>query len=230
MDVKVSDSRFVRAQDNADPPAVPRHQPGAPAYVGNAIKPQPALPAIATRIYQLARGPGSIREPKTRSASTLSTRFRKARFQVRFDTGSIRRTDSRQRHTALNLHVLEGLTRGPLDNSPTAPRGSAGIHVFASPLAALSPSAATDYAMESKVSPGYFQNDWGHPQTEFELGSSLRVETAITERYKTGVWPAFDPNASQPFRTAVGANYARNPTPEIPSSQFSVKGGRLHRL
>ena len=56
------------------------------------------------------------------------------------------------------------------------------------------------------------------------LGLRYELETAITERYNRSV-QGFDPNAAQPFEAAVAAAYAKNPTPEIPASQFSVKGG-----
>ena len=79
--------------------------------------------------------------------------------------------------------------------------------------------------MESKVFAGYFQNDWKVTRKlTLTLGLRYELETPITERYNRSV-AGFDPNAAQPFEAAVAANYARNPTPEISASQFSVKGG-----
>jgi hypothetical protein len=79
--------------------------------------------------------------------------------------------------------------------------------------------------MESKVWAGYFQNDWKVARNfTLTLGLRYELETAITERYNRSV-QGFDPTAAQPFEAAVLAAYAKNPTPEISASQFSVKGG-----
>jgi outer membrane receptor protein involved in Fe transport len=85
--------------------------------------------------------------------------------------------------------------------------------------------AATDYAMQSRVFAGYFQNDWKVTRTfTLTLGLRYELETPITERYNRTV-QGFDPAAGQPFEAAVAASYAKNPTPEIPAAQFSVRGG-----
>jgi hypothetical protein len=50
------------------------------------------------------------------------------------------------------------------------------------------------------------------------------LETPITERYNRTA-RGFDPGATQPFEATALANYAKNPLPELPVGQFSVKGG-----
>ena len=52
------------------------------------------------------------------------------------------------------------------------------------------------------------------------------VEGALTERYNRSV-SGFDFAAVQPIEAAARAKYANNPTPEVPASQFNVRGGLL---
>jgi len=49
-------------------------------------------------------------------------------------------------------------------------------------------------------------------------------QTALTERYNRSV-RGFDSNAAMPFAAQALAAYTKNPTPEIPASQFAVQGG-----
>ena len=50
------------------------------------------------------------------------------------------------------------------------------------------------------------------------------MSKAPTERYNRAL-SYFDPNLELPITAAAQAAYARNPLPELPASQFIVKGG-----
>ena len=231
MNVKVSDSRFVRAQDTQTRQQFKVTSLGLPAYVENAIKPQfQRFPAITTTGYtSLAPRTWLYKGTETRSASLTFDKIRgRHDFKFGFEYRQYPQNQtSGSASTALNLSFTEAFTRGPLDNSPTAPRGQAlASMLYGLPSGgSLTIPAATDYAMQSKMFAGYFQDDWKVTRKlNLTLGLRYELETAITERYNRSV-AGFDPAATQPFEAVVLANYARNPTSEIPASQFSVKGG-----
>ena len=56
------------------------------------------------------------------------------------------------------------------------------------------------------------------------LGLRYEFETPLTEANNQSV-RGFDYTAVQPMEAAVRARYALNPTPEVPVSQFNVRGG-----
>lgn len=118
-------------------------------------------------------------------------------------------------------------TRGPLDNSPTAP-GSLG-QSFASFLLGLPGGGAVvraaSYDEQSTTWGFYVQDDWRvGSRLTLNLGLRYEIETPLTERDNASV-RGFDATAAQPMEAAVRAAYALNPVAEVPASQFNVKGG-----
>jgi hypothetical protein len=59
------------------------------------------------------------------------------------------------------------------------------------------------------------------------LGLRMEYEQGPTERYNRAL-SYFDPNMELPITAAAQAAYARNPIPELPASQFIVKGGSVY--
>ncbi len=118
-------------------------------------------------------------------------------------------------------------TRGPLDNSATAP-GSLG-QSFASFLLGI-PSGgsvlrAASYDEQSTTWGFYVQDDWRiGSRLTLNLGLRYEVETALIEKDNKSV-RGFDASAAQPMEAAARAAYALNPVAEVPASQFNVKGG-----
>lgn len=118
-------------------------------------------------------------------------------------------------------------TRGPLDNSPTAPIGQG----LASFLLGLPTGGGQDlnasYAQQSRFFGGFFQADWRLlPQLTLNLGLRYEVETPITERYDRTV-RGFDFDTANPISAQARANYAANPIPELAPAQFKTNGGLL---
>jgi hypothetical protein len=118
-------------------------------------------------------------------------------------------------------------TRGPLDNSPTAP-GSLG-QSFASFLLGLPSSGlvvrAASYAEQSTSWGLFIQDDWKvSSKLTLNIGLRYELEGPLTERFNRTVRD-FDFNAAQPIESQVKAKYALSPTPEIPVDQFRVRGG-----
>ncbi|MBI4903772.1 MAG: TonB-dependent receptor [Acidobacteria bacterium] len=123
-------------------------------------------------------------------------------------------------------------TRGPLDNSATAPIGQG----YASFLLGL-PNASSliarngDYAEQSTLWSGYVQDNWRvKRKLTLTIGIRYELEGPLTERYNRSI-RNLDFSASSPIEAAARAayanSYAANPTLELPPDQFSIKGGLL---
>ncbi len=118
-------------------------------------------------------------------------------------------------------------TRGPLDNTPTAP-GQLG-QSFAAFLLGLPSSGvvnrAADYAEQSTTTGIYVHDDFRFSsKLTVNIGLRYEIEGALTERFNRSV-RGFDSAYVQPFEAAARAAYARNPTPEVPVDQFNLRGG-----
>jgi hypothetical protein len=123
-------------------------------------------------------------------------------------------------------------TRGPLDNSSSAPLGQ-GVAALLLGLPASSSFVArnTDFAEESTVWMGYVQDNWRvRRNLTVNFGLRYELEGPLTERYARSV-RGFDASTVLPIEAAAqaayAASYASNPTPELPPSQFRVRGGLL---
>jgi hypothetical protein len=119
-------------------------------------------------------------------------------------------------------------TRGPVDNSAAAPFGQD----FASFLLGL-PTGGTmsrpaAYTEKSSVLSFYVHDDWRvRSSLTLNLGVRWEIEEPLSEaegRFVSG----FDFDTALPIAAAAQANYARNPIPEVPVSQFGVRGGLLY--
>jgi hypothetical protein len=118
-------------------------------------------------------------------------------------------------------------TRGPLDNSPNAP-GQLG-QSFASFLLGIPSGGSVVRAAsydETSTTWGFFvQDDWRiGSRLTVNLGLRYELEQPLTEIDNRSV-RGFDESAAQPIEAAARAAYAANPTPEVPASQFNVRGG-----
>jgi hypothetical protein len=116
-------------------------------------------------------------------------------------------------------------TRGPFDNSPGAPKGQG----TAALLLGLPTGGRVDrkasFASQSTVYSWYVQDDWKvTPSLTLNVGLRYEIEGPVTERFNRSV-RGYDFNASSPLEAAAKANYALNPTPELPVEQFRLIGG-----
>ena len=125
-------------------------------------------------------------------------------------------------------------TRGPLDNSTSAPIGQ-GWASFLMGLLSTSGngyvSRTADHAEQSTVWCGYVQDNWrARRNLTVTLGLRYELEGPLRERFNRSI-SGFDDSAvlpiEAPARAAYAAAWEANPTLELPPDQFRVRGGLL---
>jgi hypothetical protein len=115
-------------------------------------------------------------------------------------------------------------TRGPLDNSTSAPLGQ-DLAAFLVGIPGGQMRRSASYAEQEKFFAFYFHDDWKvTSRLTLNLGLRYEYETPLTERFDRSV-QGFAFGASNPIEAAARANYARSPIAELPVDQFRVLGG-----
>ncbi|HEY8551747.1 MAG TPA: TonB-dependent receptor [Vicinamibacterales bacterium] len=119
-------------------------------------------------------------------------------------------------------------TRGPLDNSPAAPRGQELAAFLLGLPGGGSMSRETDYTERNGVIALYAHDDWRVARNlTVNLGVRYEYETPLTEE-RDRMISGFDPDAVLPISAAAEAAYATNPIGEVPPEAFRVRGGVLY--
>jgi hypothetical protein len=126
-----------------------------------------------------------------------------------------------------NLVADSTYTNGPFNNSAAAPIGqgmASFLYGILSPSSSF-PISPTNLAEEDKYWALYLQDDW-KLSTKLTLSVGLRYElpSPLTERYNRSV-EGFNATGASTIASQVLQNYAQNPVPQVPVSQFSVLGG-----
>jgi len=126
---------------------------------------------------------------------------------------------------ATGQYNFGGFMNGPIDNSPASPLGQ-GIAGLLLGIAASGDTVRNDSSASRTRYAGLFlQDDWKvTSKLTLNLGVRYEYEGPIVERYNRSV-SGFDFNATSPIAAQAMANYANAPIPQIPPSQFRVKGG-----
>lgn len=118
-----------------------------------------------------------------------------------------------------------GFAVGPLNTSGASPIGQD----FADFLYGLPTSGSftipANYAEQSNTWAFYVQDDWKvSTKLTLSLGFRYELPSGLTERYDRSV-AGFAWTAASPIAAQAKANYAANPIPQVPVSQFQVNGG-----
>jgi outer membrane receptor protein involved in Fe transport len=117
------------------------------------------------------------------------------------------------------------------DDDGNTPAGSIGLD-WASFMLGMPTGMSIDtndnYALMSPYYAWYAQDTWRvNRNLTLTLGLRMEYEQGATERYNRAL-SYFDPNLELPISAAAQAAYARNPLPELPASQFIVRGGSVY--
>jgi hypothetical protein len=84
------------------------------------------------------------------------------------------------------------------------------------------------YALFSPYYAWYGQDTWRvNRNLTITLGLRMEYERGATERYNRAI-AYFDPDLELPISAAAEAAYARDSVPELPASQFVVRGGTVY--
>ncbi len=118
-------------------------------------------------------------------------------------------------------------TRGPLDTS-AAPQVGGELASFLLGIPGGQMGKTASYAERDYYWALYAQDDWKvSRRLTLNIGLRWEHESPITERYNRAA-TQFAFAQANPIEAQAQANYAKNPTPEIPASVFRVRGGLLY--
>ncbi len=204
---------------------------GLPAYLDARAAGQAHLPVMSLSGYQsLGQGFSTMNRTQTSTLKIDVAHIRGAHsLRLGFDTRQFYRTGGGGGSTAGSFSFGNFFTRR--NDDTLTPAGSIG-HSWAAFLMGLpngmSIVTADNYATHTPAYGWYFQDNWriGSKLT-VNLGLRLEYEQGMTERYNR-MLSYFDPGTALPISEAAQAAYARNPTPEVSASQFTVRGGVLY--
>ncbi len=126
--------------------------------------------------------------------------------------------------TFANSHVRK-------DGDGNTPAGSLGL-VWATFMVGMPTGMSVDtndtYALVSPYYAWYAQDTWRVTRNlTLTFGLRFEYEQGAKERYNRAL-SYFDPNLTLPIAAAAQAAYARAPLPELPASQFIIKGGSVY--
>lgn len=235
MNIKVSDSQYIRASDsNPKGRGVDLTQYGFPAYYNNSFDPaMRRVSSIGLSDYSGFSGASysNLWQPsETRSATVALDKIKGGhglKFGFEYKQYIKNRYNIGADAAGGTFNFDSSYTRGPLDNSPTSPRGQGLAAFLLGQPTGGTKTIVDSYAELSTLWAGYFQDDW-KVNRKLTLNMSLRyeMEGPLTERFNRTV-QSFQPNAphSGNFDALTLAAYSASPIAERPPSNWSTKGG-----
>jgi hypothetical protein len=233
LNARYSYNRFIRFQDeNADAKGFDLTSLGFPSSYQNLIPVDVRrFPQIAMTGYiPTASAAGENRPVMNHTVAVNLTKAQGSHsIRTGFEFRAYQETDKFFGFQQTGTFNFDSTwTRGPLDNSATSP-GSLGQSVAAFLMGLPSSSSnvqrTADYAEQSNSWGFFVQDDWRvSKKLTVNLGLRYEFEQPLHERYNKSVL-GFDPTYVQPFSAAAQAAYAKNPTAEMPASQFQALGG-----
>jgi len=149
------------------------------------------------------------------------------RFGVEWRDYKANKADLTQEH--LSISSTGAYTKGPENIGPVASQigqALAGLELGFVESTSMTLNAAT--ASDTTYLSGFFQDDWkATPKLTVNLGLRYEYGSPIQERHNKSV-AGFAFDTPNPIATQAMANYALNPSPLLPASQFKVNGGLLY--
>lgn len=235
LNVRYGYNRFIRGTDgNPEAIGFDLTSLGFPARYNNMISSDlRRFPRFDITGYQNTANGGEWRPVDTHSfVGTVNKAMGAHSFKTGLEFRSYRENDFFRGNDQTGRFNFDATwTRGPLDNSTTAP-GSLG-QSFAAFLLGIPTSSNSlinqpaSYAEQSLTWGIFVHDDWRvNNKLTLNLGLRYEWENPLTERFDRTV-TGFDYSYTQPMEAAAKTNYAKNPTPEVPVDQFKLRGGLL---
>jgi hypothetical protein len=235
MNLRYGYTRFTRQSDPSHGRNFDLTTLGFPKPLNDAISPAlREFPVFNINGYFTTFNSGEARFMDTHSVVAALTKVRSTHtIDFGFEYRAYRQNQYSGNTTRSGNYVFDTTwTRGPLDNSTSAPLGQ-GFAAFLLGLPASSGYLArnADFAEESTVWCGYVQDNWrARSNVTLTLGVRYELEGPLSERYNRSI-RGFDPATVLPIAAqaqgAYAASYGSNPTAELPPDQFQVHGGLL---
>ncbi|MBY0502343.1 MAG: carboxypeptidase-like regulatory domain-containing protein [Bryobacteraceae bacterium] len=205
---------------------------GLPAYLDAQAGALTMLPQMAIAGYSTI-SPGGFSTPTRTRQMTVKlegTFIRRSHsIRVAFDNRNQYRTGGGGGNTSGNFNFNQNYVRRNDDGFTPASDLGLGMAAFLLGIPSSGSVAINDtYATHSPYYASFVQDTWRvSSKLTLSLGLRMEYERGATERYNRMIGN-FDPNYVPPFAKAAEANYARNPIPELPVSQFKVMGGNTY--
>jgi len=205
----------------------------APPVVGNLTLTDKLFPCVQT--MGMANVGCEAHDVLNNDIHTLFVSFTKQyhRHNLKFGTDlrAYRDNDFKFGNAGGNFSFNTAYTQGPLDNSPSSPGGiGQGLAAFLLGLPSSNSSVDlnTAQSIQSTYWAFYLHDNWRvNQKLTLDFGMRWEYEGPVTERFNRAV-RGFNPSAQLSITAAAQAQYAANPDPALPASQFKVQGGLLY--
>ncbi|MFB3825656.1 MAG: carboxypeptidase regulatory-like domain-containing protein [Bryobacteraceae bacterium] len=231
LDVGVSLTRFNEGNERPIQTAYKPSDVGLPKYLDDRAGQWHTLPQVAVDDVEQVSGGypvigtrGTTGEAKAQMTSILGSHSFKYGFQERRYWAT-----TASPGTASGSFSFGNSYMRAADNASTASSRGLSWAAFMMAMPTGISIAGNDSAVWStRFRSIYFQDDW-RATKKLRLSFGLRYERegGTTERFNRAMTGGFDFNAKLPISDLVEAAYAKNPIPEMPASQFKIRGGAL---
>ncbi|MBL8207314.1 MAG: carboxypeptidase regulatory-like domain-containing protein, partial [Blastocatellia bacterium] len=159
---------------------------------------------------------------------TLTKLAGKHSFRLGYDFRSYRENGLGAGHAAGRYDFSSAFTQGPLDNSPGAAIGQQTAAFLLGQTTGGIIDRNTARSNQTLYHGMFFHDDWKISQRlTLNLGLRYEYEGATTERYNRNI-RTFNLTVTSPIEAAAKTAYAAAPIPELPASNFNVKGGLVY--
>ncbi|MGH9720510.1 MAG: TonB-dependent receptor domain-containing protein [Bryobacteraceae bacterium] len=205
---------------------------GLPAYLDQKAGDQHILPLMNINGYtQISPGGISVftRTRQLTGKAELALIRGKHTIRAAYDHRGHFRTGGGGGNTSGNFTFADTYTRRNDDGfTPSTALGHGMAAFILGVPNGISIATNDNYATFTPYYATFVQDSWRvNPNLTVTLGLRLEFEKGVTERYNRMIG-GFDPNIALPIAAAAQAAYARNPLPELPASQFVVKGSNTY--
>lgn len=221
-------TRFTEANDR---PSIgfDLNKAGFPAYMA-AASTRFVLPTIDLNRYEDFGDSGGDRTPYDTFQIFATVTKMHGRHTLKFgtDVREARESSASYGNSSGSFTFREDYTRGPLDNSPTAPTGQDLASLVLGYPTGGNFQVQSFRTQQAKYYAVFLQDDY-RPRANLTLNLGLRYEGDLgtTERFNRSV-AGFDPTVQNAVSAVAAANYKANPiSGNVAADQFRATGGLL---